>query len=74
MRLGDFGTRLPISMHNHDENRPMSRDGRQVFQEECYSGSQWRGRGLYLDMGEAMGGRGGGFNDDNPFKSAEKCS
>ena len=74
MRLGNFGTRLPISMHNRDKNRTKSRDARQGFQEECYSGSRWRGRGLYLDMGEAMGLGGGGFNDDNPLKSADKCS
>ena len=74
IRLGNFGTRLPISMHNHDDNRPTSRDGRQGFQEECYSGSRWRGRGLYLYMGEAKGWGGGHFNDENPLKSAEKCS
>ena len=61
MRLGDFGTRLTISMHNHDENRPTSRDVRQGFQEEFYSGSQWRGIVLDLDMGEAVGWRGVGL-------------
>ena len=73
MRLGGFGTRLPISMHSCDENRPKSRDGRQGYQEDCYSDSRWRGIVLYLDMGEVVGW-GGHFNDDNPLKSADKCS
>ena len=61
-------------MYNHNVNRPTSRDGRQGFQEECYSVSRCRVRVLYLDMGEAMGRGGGGFNDDKPLKSADKCS
>ena len=74
MRLGNFGTRIPISMHNHEKNRPTSRDGRQGLQEECYSGSRWRVRVLDLDMGEAVGRGRGHTNDDNPLKSADKCS
>ena len=33
--------------------------------EECPSGCRWRGRGLDLGVGEAVG-QGGHFNDDNP--------
>ena len=74
-RLGKFATRLPISMHNHNVNRPTSRDGRQVFQEECYSGSRCRGRVLELDLGEAVGWRRGGHsNDYNPLKSTDTSS
>ena len=32
---------------------------------EFPSGCQWRGRGLALGVGEAVG-KGGHFNDDNP--------
>ena len=33
--------------------------------EECPNGFHWRGRGLAVEMGEAVG-QGGHFNDDNP--------
>ena len=52
-RLGNFGTRLSISMNNYDENGPKSRDGRQGFQEEFYSGCIWWGDGMSRQIGRA---------------------
>ena len=40
--------------------------------DEFPSGFRWGGRGLAVDMGEAVG-QGGHFNDDNPLKWSEKC-
>ena len=40
--------------------------------EDCASGCRWGGRRLSVEMGEVVG-QGGHFNDDNPFKWAEKC-
>ena len=42
------------------------------FPEECPNGCRLRGRGLAVEMGEAVG-QGGPFNNDNPLTWAEKC-
>ena len=56
-------------MHNHDKNRPKSRDGIQEFQEDFSSGCIWSRTVLAVEIGEAMGQE-GHFNYDNPLKRA----